>query len=114
MTDVKVIQGIHKSEWGLGLVVTIQYQNGLKQERVWGDNTVMRPYLVDVLLDDLQLTGELREAVKQYCLGQIKEWDRLTDDPEHNSITEGILAPLVEGFIDGWKAARGQQEPERL
>ena len=112
MAEKKVVEGIHKSAWGHGeQAVTIE-ENGVRRELLWDNDTVVKPYLVDVLVDEKDLAPDEEDArgpLKEWCTEYITTYANLIEYPVIKGMTVGDLDSMIEGFLAGWNACKELQ-----
>ena len=92
-------------------------ENGIPREFVLSKDFPMRPAIVDPMLDDMGVgkdssdpkACENRAAVKAYCLRQIEEMRKGTEDPAIDYWTLGDLEGHAWAFLDGYEAAQAAQ-----
>jgi hypothetical protein len=85
--------------------------NGVESDLEWNDELVMYPWLIDVLLDDLDINTEeaepvLRALMKRVCLRKI------TDGSFLGAFTVGEIKEFAWGVYEGFQATKNcDKEP---
>jgi hypothetical protein len=99
-TERRVVEGPHKSVFNKSkMVLSVIFEDSFRHEVDWEYDTIMQPYLVDALLDDVGLHDEeVRAATKAFCLETLAY--------PGIEMTHRELDTEVSGFISGYEACQ--------